>query len=94
VDDDYLSPQREVTLGTGCGTSRSRSLGNSSRYPRGGREPSSNDPFPEADVAVIIMNRFLIALMFAPPTKRYQLVGDPIPPPSKTPNHQHKWQKD
>jgi hypothetical protein len=33
------------------------------------KEPSSNDPFPEADVAVIIMNCFVIAPMFAPPTK-------------------------
>jgi hypothetical protein len=52
-------------------------------------EASSNDPFLEADVAVIIMNRFVIAPMLAPPTKG---VGDPFPPPSKTPNHQHKWQ--
>jgi hypothetical protein len=33
------------------------------------KEPSSNDPFLEADVAVIIMNCFVIAPMFAPPTK-------------------------
>jgi hypothetical protein len=32
-------------------------------------EASSNDPFLEADVAVIIMNRFVIAPMLAPPTK-------------------------
>jgi len=37
--------------------------------PRGGKEPSPNDPFPEADVAVILENRFVIAPMFAPPTK-------------------------
>jgi hypothetical protein len=58
------------------------------------KSPAQTTRSPEADVAVIIMNRFVIEPMFAPPTKRYQLVGDPIPPPSKTPNHQHKWQKD
>jgi hypothetical protein len=45
------------------------SLGNSSRYPARWKEPGSNDPFLEADLAVIIMNCFVIALMLAPPTK-------------------------
>jgi hypothetical protein len=69
VDDDYLFPQREVTLRIGCVTLRSPSLGNSSRYYARWKEPSSNDPFLEADVAVIIMNCFVIAPMLAPPTK-------------------------
>ena len=40
------------------------------------KESSSNDTFSEADVAVIIVNRFVIKPVLAPPTKRYQLVED------------------
>ena len=66
----YLSPQREVTLGIGYGTLRSPSLGNFQPIAREVEKSSSpNDPFPEADVAVIIMNCLVIAPMFAPPTK-------------------------
>jgi len=66
----YLSPQREVTLGIGYGTLRSPSLGNFQPIAREVEKSSSpNDPFPEADVAVILVNRFVIAPMFAPPTK-------------------------
>jgi hypothetical protein len=40
------------------------------------------------------MDRFVIKLVFARPTKRYQLVGDPIPPPANGLDHRHKRQKD
>jgi hypothetical protein len=39
-------------------------------------------------VAVIIMNRFVIKPVLAPPTKHN------VPVPSNTPDHQHNWQKD
>jgi hypothetical protein len=45
-------------------------------------------------VAVIIMNRFVIKPVLAPPTKHNQLVGDPVPTPSNAPDQQHKRQKD
>ena len=54
------------------------------------KEPSSNDPFPEADVAAIIMNRF-VTKPVARRTK-HQLIGEPIPPPSNAFDHQ-KWEK-
>ena len=54
VGDDYLSPQREVTLGIGCG-------GLEIPFPWG---------IPADTVAIIIMHRFVIAPMFAPSTKR------------------------
>ena len=66
MDDNYLSSQREVTLGCGIPADTRR----------GGKESSSNDTFSEADVAVIIVNRFVIKPVLAPPTKRYQLVED------------------
>ena len=77
----------------GCGTSVPSLWGIPADIRRGGIEPSLNDPFPEADVAVIIMNRFVIKPVLAPPTKHNQLVGD-VPVPSNTPDHQHNWQKD
>jgi hypothetical protein len=77
VGDNYLSPQREVTLG--CGTSVPFPWGIPADIRRGGKEPSSNDPFPEADVAVIIMNRFVIKPVLAPPTEHNQLVEIPFP---------------
>jgi len=58
------------------------------------KETSSNDPFPEADVAAIFMDRFVNKPVFARPAKRYQLVGDPIPPPANRLDHRHKRQKD
>ena len=44
-------------------------------------------------MAVIIMNRFVIKPVLAPPTKHNQLVGDPAPTPSNAPDQQHKRQK-
>ena len=44
-------------------------------------------------MAVIIMNRFVIKPVLAPPTKHNQLVGDPVPTPSNAPDQQHKRQK-
>jgi len=58
------------------------------------KSPAQNDPFPEADVAVIIMNRFVIKPVLVPPTKHNQLVGDSVPAPSNTPDHQHDRQMD
>jgi hypothetical protein len=40
------------------------------------------------------MDRFVIKPVFARPTKRYQLVGDPIPPPANRLHHRPKRQKD
>ena len=45
-------------------------------------------------MAVIIMNRFVIKPVLVPPTKHNQLVGDSVPAPSNTPDHQHDWQMD
>jgi hypothetical protein len=58
-----------VTLRIGCGTLRFPFAGEFQPIPARWKEPSSNDPFLEADVAVIIMNCFVIAPMLAPPTK-------------------------
>jgi hypothetical protein len=95
VDDNYLSPQRKVTLGIGREILRFTSLGNSGPILQEvDREPSSNDPFPEADVAVMFMNRFVIKPVLARPIKRYQLVADSIRPTAHTLDHQHKCQND
>jgi hypothetical protein len=67
VDVDYLFPHREVTLRIGCGTLRSPFPGEFQPIPR--EVEKSPASFSEADVAVIIMNCFVIAPMFAPPTK-------------------------
>jgi hypothetical protein len=73
----------EVKLGI-CGTLRSFSLGNSGPIRQEVKtDPAQNDPFPEADLAGIIMNRFCDCADVC--NFDQELVGDPIPPPRRHP---------
>jgi hypothetical protein len=59
-----------VTLRIGCGTLRFPFAGEFQPIPREVERAQLKRPVPrEADVAVIIMNCFVIAPMLAPPTK-------------------------